>query len=617
MHGRKYANAARTCDLVFVNSAFTGEDVVATLGVPPERVRVAHPGVRDGLLAGRRRCRPRRTVRPHRRHARAAQEPADARRGAPACSAATCLLAVAGGEGLGRAAAARRPADPPARLRRRRRAGAPVPRRGRRRLSVALRGLRHADRRGARLRLPRRRLAHPSMDEASGDGRGARRPGRSGGDGGGDRAGARASATRLVSARPGARVAVHLAGERRGLPARLRGGRAVRDHEVAIVVSRRRRVPRPAARPRPRRLLASARGRRRAWRERGRGGRARAGGGDRAARAGPRPRARARATTRRAAACGSACSPPRRPPGWEPVLDEEHVEYRWCSEPDALALLRVPRAARRARDAAARRRWRRLVRVGFDTSPFVADAAPARRGTCRGLLGALAGRTGLELTTALVRRAGQGVVRAPRRVLVPVRDRCCRARAGRAALPDVPRAAACPCAGRADRSRSGHPAPSRDLPRLAPRLRSRRPARDRSRRRRRGRALGVHEGGGDELLGVPRGSGSGSSRTASTRSSPRTGRQGRGRLRPRGGDAGAAQEPRPGASRRRGSPASSCASSAPAGWGGVDVSGLGRASSPTTSSPASTAAPAASSTRRSTRASGCRSSRRWRAGRPS
>ena len=47
MHARKYANAARTCDLVFVNSAFTGEDVVATLHVSRERVHVAHPGVRE------------------------------------------------------------------------------------------------------------------------------------------------------------------------------------------------------------------------------------------------------------------------------------------------------------------------------------------------------------------------------------------------------------------------------------------------------------------------------------------------------------------------------------------------------------------------------------------
>jgi glycosyltransferase involved in cell wall biosynthesis len=43
MHSRKYRNAATTCDVVFVNSAFTGRDVTATLGVPAERVRVAHP----------------------------------------------------------------------------------------------------------------------------------------------------------------------------------------------------------------------------------------------------------------------------------------------------------------------------------------------------------------------------------------------------------------------------------------------------------------------------------------------------------------------------------------------------------------------------------------------
>ena len=43
MHTRKYRNAARTCDVVFVNSEFTGRDVVATLGVDPEQVRVARP----------------------------------------------------------------------------------------------------------------------------------------------------------------------------------------------------------------------------------------------------------------------------------------------------------------------------------------------------------------------------------------------------------------------------------------------------------------------------------------------------------------------------------------------------------------------------------------------
>ncbi len=43
MHAAKYRNAAATCDVVFVNSAYTGRDVTATLGVPAERIRVAHP----------------------------------------------------------------------------------------------------------------------------------------------------------------------------------------------------------------------------------------------------------------------------------------------------------------------------------------------------------------------------------------------------------------------------------------------------------------------------------------------------------------------------------------------------------------------------------------------
>ena len=43
MHSAKYRNAAATCDVIFVNSAYTGRDVAATLGVPGERIRVAHP----------------------------------------------------------------------------------------------------------------------------------------------------------------------------------------------------------------------------------------------------------------------------------------------------------------------------------------------------------------------------------------------------------------------------------------------------------------------------------------------------------------------------------------------------------------------------------------------
>ena len=45
MHGRKYRNAARTCDVMFANSAFTADDTAATLGFPRERIVVAHPGI--------------------------------------------------------------------------------------------------------------------------------------------------------------------------------------------------------------------------------------------------------------------------------------------------------------------------------------------------------------------------------------------------------------------------------------------------------------------------------------------------------------------------------------------------------------------------------------------
>ena len=43
------------CDVVFVNSAYTGEDVVETLGVPRDRIRVAVPGIdRHFTAEGRR-----------------------------------------------------------------------------------------------------------------------------------------------------------------------------------------------------------------------------------------------------------------------------------------------------------------------------------------------------------------------------------------------------------------------------------------------------------------------------------------------------------------------------------------------------------------------------------
>jgi glycosyltransferase involved in cell wall biosynthesis len=45
MHGAKYRHVAQACDVVMVNSAYTGDDVAATLGVERERIHVAHPGV--------------------------------------------------------------------------------------------------------------------------------------------------------------------------------------------------------------------------------------------------------------------------------------------------------------------------------------------------------------------------------------------------------------------------------------------------------------------------------------------------------------------------------------------------------------------------------------------
>jgi len=50
MHAAKYRDAT-SCDTVFVNSAFTGRDVVETLGVDPARIHVAYPGVGSSFSA--------------------------------------------------------------------------------------------------------------------------------------------------------------------------------------------------------------------------------------------------------------------------------------------------------------------------------------------------------------------------------------------------------------------------------------------------------------------------------------------------------------------------------------------------------------------------------------
>jgi glycosyltransferase involved in cell wall biosynthesis len=43
------AEQARACDVVFTNAHYTADDVVATLGIPRDRLRVAHPGVDDAF----------------------------------------------------------------------------------------------------------------------------------------------------------------------------------------------------------------------------------------------------------------------------------------------------------------------------------------------------------------------------------------------------------------------------------------------------------------------------------------------------------------------------------------------------------------------------------------
>jgi glycosyltransferase involved in cell wall biosynthesis len=58
MHGRKYANAAATSDVIFAISEFTADDVATTLGFPRDRIPVAYPGVHrryapDGARADR------------------------------------------------------------------------------------------------------------------------------------------------------------------------------------------------------------------------------------------------------------------------------------------------------------------------------------------------------------------------------------------------------------------------------------------------------------------------------------------------------------------------------------------------------------------------------------
>jgi glycosyltransferase involved in cell wall biosynthesis len=51
MHERKYRNAARTCDVIFANSAYTADDFSGAYSFPRERTLVAHPGIGEDFTA--------------------------------------------------------------------------------------------------------------------------------------------------------------------------------------------------------------------------------------------------------------------------------------------------------------------------------------------------------------------------------------------------------------------------------------------------------------------------------------------------------------------------------------------------------------------------------------
>ncbi len=49
MHTAKARHAAHTCHVVFANSQFTADDLEASIGIEPERIVLARPGLEDGL----------------------------------------------------------------------------------------------------------------------------------------------------------------------------------------------------------------------------------------------------------------------------------------------------------------------------------------------------------------------------------------------------------------------------------------------------------------------------------------------------------------------------------------------------------------------------------------
>ena len=174
MHGYKFSRTAE-CDLVFVNSAYTGRDVEEHLNVPAERVRVAPPGVSGEYTADGERAELGRpyvlslaTLEP-RKNLETLVEAWRPLRGELA-------LAVAGAAGWGDQPLLDDPGISQARLRRRGRGAAADARGGRVRLPVPVRGVRDADRGGDGVWRPRRRVLAPVDGRSLRRRRGSRRP---------------------------------------------------------------------------------------------------------------------------------------------------------------------------------------------------------------------------------------------------------------------------------------------------------------------------------------------------------------------------------------------------------------------------------------------------------
>ncbi len=169
MHGRKYRNAATTCDVVFANSGFTADDFASTFSFPRERVLVANPGIWSGYTAdgpvadlGGEYVLTVATLEPRKNLGTLVE--------AFAQLADTGLsLVVVGGSGWGEQPELDRPGIVRLGSRHRRRVGTALPRRRGRRLPVALRRVRDARDRGDGVRSAGRRL------RASVHGRGRRR----------------------------------------------------------------------------------------------------------------------------------------------------------------------------------------------------------------------------------------------------------------------------------------------------------------------------------------------------------------------------------------------------------------------------------------------------------